>query len=300
MTRRAVVLGGAGQVGGLFTRLLRPRGPVVSVDVRRSEAVGVESVVCDVRAPSAAVLDAVRSADVVVLALPEPVALTAAAACAEAVRSGALLVETLSVQEGVTRGLTALAEERGAEVCGLNPMFAPSLGFAGNAVAAVRVVDGPRTAEVLGLVAGAGARVVEVTAEEHDRTTAVLQAATHAAVLAFGAVVADHGDPSVLLGLAPPPHLTLLTVLARITGGNPDVYWEIQTANVHAAAVRTQLREALLAIDEFASTGDDTGFHDSVRRIDDGLGDHAPLLRDRCARLFAAGPTRGMDGTWTS
>lgn len=298
MTRRTVVVGGAGDVGGLFARLLLGRGPVVSVDVRPS--VAAESVVDDARAPSTAVLAAVRAADVVVLALPEPVALVAAAACAEAVRPGALLVGTSSVQRDVTRGLTALAEERGAEVCGLNPMFAPALGFAGNGVAAVRAVDGPRTAEVLGLVTAAGARVVEVTAEEHDRTTAVLQAATHAAVLAFGAVVADHGDPSSLVALAPPPHLTLLALLARITGGNPEVYWEIQTANAHARAARSALGEALLALDELAAAGDDKGFHDWVRRVDDALGDHAPVLREHCARLFAAGPTRGMDGTWTS
>ncbi|PRY45194.1 prephenate dehydrogenase dimerization domain-containing protein [Umezawaea tangerina] len=300
MTGRTVVVGGAGAVGGLFARLCLRRGPVVSVDVRPCDVEGVESVVGDARVPSVAVLDAVRSADVVVLALPESVALVAAEACAQAVGAGALLVETLSVQQVVTRGLTALAEERGAEVCGLNPMFAPGLGFAGNAVAAVRVVDGPRTAELLDLVAAEGARVVGLSAEEHDRTTAVLQVATHAAVLAFGAVVADHGDPSVLIGLAPPPHLTMLAVLARITGGNPDVYWDIQAANPHAAAARAALGEAVLSLDKLASAGDDTGFQDWVRRIEDGLGDHAPRLRDRCARLFADGPIRGMDGTWTS
>ncbi|QFZ21165.1 prephenate dehydrogenase dimerization domain-containing protein [Saccharothrix syringae] len=289
--KRTVVVGGAGGVGGLFARLCLSRGPVVSVDLRPASAAGVDSVVGDARTPTAAVLDAIRAADIVVHALPEHVAVEAAAACAGAVRPGALLAQTLSVQRGACRDFTALAEERGAEVCGLNPMFAPALGFAGNPVAAIRVVDGPRTAELLDLVAAAGAEVVELSADAHDRTTAVLQVATHAALLAFGTVVADHvdqgGDPAELVGLAPPPHLTALAMTARISGGNPDVYWDIQAANPYASAARAALAEGLLALDKLASVGDRAGFADLLGRIEDRLDGQAPGLRDRCARLFA-------------
>lgn len=284
---RTVVVGGAGQVGELFTRLCLKGGRVVSIDGGDTLVPGAESVTGDACTPTEEMLDQISEADVVIFALPEHAALAAAKACAPAVRPGTLLVETLSVQQVVTRGLTALAEERGAEVCGLNPMFAPALGFDGNAVAAIRVVDGPRTTTMIDLIEDSGADVVTMSAEEHDRITAVLQAATHAAVLAFGSVVAEQGDLKALIALAPPPHLTMLALLARITGGNLDVYWDIQAANPSAADARAALSEAVTVLDKLASVGDREGFWEWVRRIDDHLGDHGPRLRDRCAELFA-------------
>ncbi|GLZ31517.1 hypothetical protein Lesp02_37050 [Lentzea sp. NBRC 105346] len=281
-----VVVGGAGQVGRLFVRLCLQHGPVVSIDGGASLVHEAESVTGDACAPDQQILEKIAAADVVIFALPEHVALDAATACAAAVRPGTLLVETLSVQQGITRGLTALAEERGAEVCGLNPMFAPALGFAGNSVAAIRVVDGPRTAALLDLIGSAGADVVELSAADHDRTAAVMQAATHAAVLAFGSVVAGH-DMRTLITLAPPPHLTMLALLARITGGNLDVYWDIQAANPDAAEARAALSEAVTELDELAMVGDRGRFQDWVRRIGDHLGADGPRLRDRCAELFA-------------
>jgi prephenate dehydrogenase len=292
---RTVVVGGAGQVGGLFVRLLLPCGPVTSVDSGQSPAGEVESITGDACRPSAGVLDAVRSADVVIFALPESAALAAITACAAAVRPGALLVETLSVKENVTPTLAETAARCGVEACGVNPMFAPELGFAGNAVAAVRVAGGPRTAALLDLISAAGSRVVELSAAEHDRIAAVLQVATHAAVLAFGSVVVEQGGHLAgLLDLAPPPHLTMLALLARITGGNPDVYWDIQAANPRAAGARAALGVAVGMLDGLARSGDHAGFTDFVHRIEDHLGTAGPLLRERCTQLFDV-PFPGAD-----
>jgi prephenate dehydrogenase len=280
---RTVVIGGAGQVGGLFARLL---DPVVCVDERLVARAG-ESIVGDACRPPGAVLAAVRSADAVVFALPQAAALRAIPACAGAVRPGALLVETLSVKASVAPLLAEVVAARGVEACGLNPMFAPALGFAGNAVAATRVAGGPRTEWLLGAIRRAGARVVELSAAEHDRITAVLQAATHASVLAFGRVVVEHGaDPGALVDLAPPPHLTMLALLARMSGGNPEVYWDIQAANPGAPAARTALAEAVRELDGLVRAGDRAGFAWWLRQVESYLGARSGELRDRCARIF--------------
>jgi len=286
-TTRSVVIGGAGQVGDLLAELLEALGPVTSVDPVPATRAGVRSVGGDACAPSAAVLDAIGTADVVVFALPEQVAVDALTACAGAVRAGALLVEVLSVKDAITPVLASVAAAAGAEACGLNPMFAPALGFAGHAVATVRVADGPRTAALLDLVTAAGARVVEVSAAAHDRIGAVLQAATHAALLAFGRVVVDRdADLPVLLDLAPPPHLAMLALAARIGGGSPDVYWDIQAANPAAPAARAALGAAVAELDDIARRGDRVRFTEWMRRIDDRLGAEGPRLRDLCARMF--------------
>lgn len=97
---------------------------------------------------------------------------------------------------------------------------------------AVPVVVGRRARWLLELITGEGMRVVELSAEEHDRVTAVVRAATHAAVLALSKVTAELGigvDRTV--DLTPPPHRTLLALLARIAGANPEVYRDVQASS---------------------------------------------------------------------
>ena len=56
-----------------------------------------------------------------------------------------------------------------------------------------------------------------MTADQHDRLAAASQALTHATVLAFGLALAElQVDVADLGRIAPPPHTTLLSLLARI------------------------------------------------------------------------------------
>ncbi len=240
--RSAVVAGGRGAVGAMLTGLLRGSGvPTTVIDLHPGDH---ESITGDITKPDATVAETVGRAELVVLAIPEPVALRALDPLAGLVRPGAVLADTLSVKSRFAARLVGLPT--GIEQVGLNPMFAPDLGMAGHTVAAVVTRGGPGTTALLQLVESWGARVVRCTPEEHDRTTAATQALTHAAVLSFGLALAHMGtDADQLAGTAPPPHLAMLALLARITGGSPEVYWDIQQANPFAAQARQALAEGL-------------------------------------------------------
>lgn len=271
---RCVVAGGAGAVGRLFVGLL-PGARVVD------SAAGD-----DITAPDPVLAADLALADVVVLAVPEQVALKALIPVTEAMSPGALLVDTLSVK---SRYAAAAADLRSdVEVLGLNPMFAPSLGFPDRPVAAVSLRGGPRSAELLRKLKTAGARVVEVTADRHDRLAAATQALTHAAVLSFGAALAEL-DVSVdeLTALAPPPHATLLALLARIAAGTPEVYWDVQSANPFAATARAALSAGTATLAAAVGTGE-AEFTDLLSTVRSVLGDQLPEYRTRCARMFAA------------
>jgi prephenate dehydrogenase len=58
-------------------------------------------------------------------------------------------------------------------------------------VASVIVRDGQRGRALADLIEQWGARVVNVTADQHDRVAAAAQALTHAAVIAFGAALTE-------------------------------------------------------------------------------------------------------------
>lgn len=288
--RRCVVVGG-GAVGAMLASHLNSSGyQVCVVDTRTLPVPGGQRArfeqgdITNIGPPLAA---EIGRADLVVLAVPEIVALAALASLVSVMDSGALLVDTLSVKTQVVEEVRATAP--GMQAVSLNPMFAPALGIAGRPVAAVVVNDGPLVQDLLRLIGTWGGRVVQVTADEHDRLTGTAQALTHAAVLAFGLALADLDvDVGELTAIAPPPHLTLLALLARIAEGTPEVYWDVQSANPRAAAARAALAGGVRRLAALVDDNDDAGFAAALGRLRDFLGPESGRYRDICARAFSA------------
>ncbi|MER8014994.1 prephenate dehydrogenase/arogenate dehydrogenase family protein [Streptomyces griseoluteus] len=288
MIRRAVVVGGAGAVGRLFTeRLLEAGAEVTVVDPADAPVSGTaRRMRGDITDPGPALTAELGRAGLVLLAVPEPVALAALPGLAGALAPDAVLADTLSVKQPVTRAVRAHAP--GVQAVGLNPMFAPALGFAGRPVAAVAVHDGPAVASLLELIEGWGATVVRVDAPEHDRIAAASQALTHAAVLGFGLALAGTGVSAAdLRPVAPPPATTLLALLARIASGTPEVYWDVQHANAEAAPARKALAEAVHRVADTVEHGTEADFAALLGEVRAYLGDDLAHHRDTCARLFA-------------
>lgn len=274
------VVGGAGAVGTMLVGLLRDAGAdVLVLDPRAPRRPG------EITGDAPELSDAVGAASTVVLAVPEPVALAAAETLPPFLRPGTLLVETLSVKTRFAAALRRSAPE--VQAMGINPMFAPSLGMAGRPVSVVVHHDGPGVDAFLGLLDGAGAALVRLSAEEHDALCAATQAATHAAVLAFGLALADLGVPAErLAAAAPPPHTVALALLARIGLGSPEVYWDVQAANPSAPRARAALADGLARLSRVCEHGTQAEFEDLLATARVPLGADAERYADLCARLF--------------
>jgi prephenate dehydrogenase len=288
---RCVLVGGNGAVGRLFAGALAPVAQELAVvdaaaephpDVR---ALGAYHAL-DATQPSPTLDAALAGADCIVLALPETAALDALPHLLAAMPTDALLVDTLSVKTPFAQA--ALAARAPVELLSLNPMFAPSLGFAGRAVLAVELAPGPRSRALLALLR-ASTRVVTVPdAAAHDRATAALQVATHASVLSFGLALTQlEGDLDTLLSIAPPPFLALLALLARIASAQPETYADIQRANPFAAEARNALADALAELDEAAAETDAQRIEQLVVRAGALLDPHRDALAAQAAALLA-------------
>ena len=264
-----IVLGGLGQVGDLIARAFTQTGKeVVIVDVlpRPAAIKAGRYLQADVTRPDDALLQAIKGADCVAACLPESVALACAPAILDAMSRGALWIDTLSVKQNICGLLRSYAEK--LELVSINPMFAPSLGFADHSVAFVEIAGGPKSREFAQTLRSLGARVEAVTPETHDRLTAAIQVATHAAIISFGAVLLELGyDVDKGLAIATPPHLTLLSLLNRVSNANPEVYWDIQHHHPHAASVRESLNNALRALDSAAGENSPRQFQELFERL---------------------------------
>lgn len=295
MSDTTVIIGGSGEVGGLFARHLG--GPVIVLDKVAPHGHPDNVSFGQVSSASTLIAEhgaALSSAGTVILALPEDVALALLPEVAAVLAPGALLIDTLSVKGTVCARLEELCQQRDAagsaiECLSINPMFAPSLGFAGQCVAVVPIRSEHRAAAFLAAVESWGARNERLEATAHDEATAAMQVATHAAILAFGASLrASNYDVARVMAFAPPPHRALMALLARICAGEPEVYRDIQASNTLAPITRQRLGEGLSALGRCIETHDPAAFEAFMADLRLCLAPELDHLTRDCQAMFEA------------
>jgi prephenate dehydrogenase len=157
------------------------------------------------------------AADLVCVAVPMPQAADAVAEYAPQARRG-----MVDVTGSMTDPVDAMREHvPDGERCSLHPLFAPERGP--ERVAVVQDAPGPLTDEVLAQLEVAGNTLVRTTPEEHDDAMTSVQAAAHAAVLAY-ALVADDVRPE----FHTPVSEGLAGVVDLVTGNEPRVYADVR------------------------------------------------------------------------
>jgi prephenate dehydrogenase len=187
-----------------------------------------------VAASAAAELDVARTAalegeerfDLVCIAVP--ISATEAAIAEHAPRAERAILDVSGVMVGPVRAMAEHAPDR--ERASLHPLFAPS-SEPGN-LAVVVGSEGPVIGTVREALADRGNDLFETTPEEHDEAMRTVQARAHAAILAYALAAEDVPER-----FHTPVSGALEAVAGRVTGNEPSVYAEIQSAFPGAADV---------------------------------------------------------------
>jgi prephenate dehydrogenase len=284
--RRLAVLGGAGTVGGwAIEHLARPGDVVVTVD-----RTGEVHHSADVREPDAPTTAAVATADIVVLALPDDVAVHCLSWLGRTAPDHALILSTCSVQGPLFDRAAALGTPQ--KVVGAVPMFSPTLPSAGRPVVLVAAHQDTDVELVSELLTGSGMEVTVMTPEEYDGAASYLQVLAHAAVLSFLKALSQAPvDVTRLMAVAPPPARSLVALACRILTSPPEVYWDIQHDNPFGARRRQELTEALACLDEVVTEGRADDFRTELAAAADWLGPHLETGARDCRLLFRTLPT---------
>ncbi len=291
-----LVVGAGGGVGGLFVRSLAGEQGIrlsavdVNVGPEVPDLVVDDCIVDDIVNPSEELLRLLRATDVVVLAVPEPVAEAAAEVILRTVRPDVLVVDTLSVKGAWLELVGGVRDEVGGgpELLSIDPLFAPSLGFEGRPVAVVGRRPGPRSDWFCSLLRSWGAELVDLEPGEFDKATASLQVATHAAILAFGLALDElNHDVERLAPLFTPPHRTMLSLLARICAGDSHVYHGLQHSHPGAREARAALASGLQKLEDVAAQPDSEAFASVTAGLTKMLSALQPQLEEDCAAIFS-------------
>jgi chorismate mutase/prephenate dehydrogenase len=237
--RRALVIGGAGKMGGWFVQFLASQGFAVQVADPGGAAPGIP-VVDDWH--SLADLD---SYDFIVVATP--LGMSGGILSELALRRPRGVVFDLgSLKSPLRGGLNAL-KAAGVKVTSLHPMFGPSTELLSDRHVIFVDMGSPEALDAArGLFSATMAEQVVMGLDEHDRLIAYVLGLSHALNIAFFTALAESGEAAPRLAkLSSTTFDAQLDVAAAVSEESPALYFEIQSLNDYGAESLEALAKAV-------------------------------------------------------
>ncbi len=251
--RSALVIGGAGRMGGWFVRFLESQG----FDVQIADPFLPQGFK-DWR-------EASREFDIYVVAAPLEATSQILGQMAEAPPEG-LILDIGSLKTPLRSGLTRLVNA-GAMVTSIHPMFGPATELLSGRHIVVVDVGVPRAAaSARALFESTMASIVEMDLDSHDRLIAYILGLSHALNVAFFTALADSGEEaSKLASLSSTTFDRQLAVASQVASENPHLYFEIQHLNDYGAESLDALANAVGKIRSTVASGDVESFTSLMR-----------------------------------
>ena len=256
---KVLIVGGTGDFGRWFVPLFRKWGiePILSGSGARREVavqLGCEYVTAE-QYPAV-----VPECELVMISVPIDLVEDIIQKVAPHMKAGSLLFDVTSLKTAPVRAMLDSAPQD-VEVVGTHPMFGPTVPtLLGQTVIFVPTErSGELTGRLMALMESEGARLEEMTAEEHDKMMAVVQALTHFAYICMGGALRSLDfDVGYSRRFMSPVYEVMLDFVGRLLAQNPYLYALIQS-NPEAEAVRRVFIHEAETLEELCK-GDKTKF----------------------------------------
>jgi chorismate mutase/prephenate dehydrogenase len=250
--KRALVIGGAGQMGAWFVRFLSSQGYRVEI---------CDPVVAAAGYRRYAELAAVNlDQDLVVIATPvlETRRLLAEIAQREPV---GVVFDISSLKGPLQEGLQGL-KQAGWRVTSIHPMFGPDTELlSGRNVVFVDIGVPEATGVAKALFGSTMASQVEMSLDAHDRAMAYVLGLSHAVNIAFFSALAHSGEDAGLLArLSSRTFDAQLDIARQVARENPYLYFEVQSLNASTPRALVALLNAVTQVAGRVLDGDEQGF----------------------------------------
>jgi prephenate dehydrogenase len=250
--KTCLVVGINGQFGRILARKLAAQGlQIAGLDLQERAA---DSAVCRHyysgaidSTHSGPLREAIRSADCVILCIPEEVIVRSLGSLCTAMDPNAVLVDIASVKSRICDTFQGISRKIG--FLSIHPMFGPIDDFSGKTICIVDLYDNDRARVFDGYIRAWGATVTVMSASKHDAATALVQTLPHAALLAFGTTLQSSDIPfHTVWNIATPIQKLMLALMTRIVDEGHNTYWSIQLNNPYSAQTRQALSDHLAAL----------------------------------------------------
>ena len=260
--RRALIIGGAGKMGGWFADFFRSQGFDTSIaDPGVSEGPG--------RFPQWT--NAGMDYDVIVVATPLAVSGRILAQLA-VLKPRGLVFDIGSLKTPLIDGLREL-HASGAQVTSLHPMYGPDTQLlSGRHLIFCDAGNPAATKAAKELFGGTMVERIDMGLDDHDRLIAYVLGLSHALNIAFFTALAESGEAAPRLArMSSTTFDSQLLVSSAVARDNPHLYFEIQYLNRFGLAPLDALLDAATRLRELVAAGDEEGFVELMERGRDYL-----------------------------
>lgn len=271
-----VIVGGGGQMGRLFDRMLRLSGYQVRIleqdDWDRAREIVADAGMVIVSVP-------IHVTERVIAQLPS-------------LRDDCVLVDLTSVKSGP---LQAMLSAHKGPVLGLHPMFGPDSGSLAKQVVVYCHGRHPEAYQwFLEQIQVWGARLHCISAAEHDHSMAFIQALRHFATFAYGLHLAEEDVRlEQLLALSSPIYRLELAMVGRLFSQDPQLYADIIMASEDNLALIKRYHRCFGQAIGLLEQRDKQAFIDSFRKVARWFGDDAQRFQNESrALLLSANDSR--------
>jgi prephenate dehydrogenase len=241
---RIGIIGGTGQMGGLFSGIFSRAGHEVRVSGRRTQITS---------------LDLAKESDILLISVPIHATVPVIEEIIPHLQSRQVLCDLTSLK---SEPVSAMLKGP-AEVIGFHPMFGPTVAsLQGQTIVATPARCSQENLEFFQKIfSDEGARVTVTTPEHHDRMMAVIQGLTH-----FKALVM--AETMRLLKISPqdtepfmsPVYRIETSIAGRILAQDPLLYADILTRNPEIPAVLETCQQAAASLNSVVRSGDIDAF----------------------------------------
>jgi chorismate mutase/prephenate dehydrogenase len=247
--QRALVIGGAGKIGGWFAQFLASQGFAVEI----ADPAGGATALADWRASP-------LEHDFIVVATP-------LGATNEILRELAVrrprgvVFDVGSLKTPLRAGLNAL-REAGVRVSSIHPMFGPDTELlSGRHVIFIDLGAGDALERTRNLFAPTMVEQVVMSLDEHDRLIAYVLGLSHALNIAFVTALARSGENAPrLVQMSSTTFDAQFDVAARVSNDSPELYFEIQHLNEYGSESLDALAQAVDSVRSAVQAGDAARF----------------------------------------
>lgn len=268
--RTALVIGGAGKMGGWFSEFLASQGFRVAIADPSGTLAGFEHVRDWSRSP----LDY----DLIVVATPLAVGNGVLQELAVQKPRG-VVFDIGSLKTPLRQGLQAL-RDAGCKVTSLHPMFGPDTDLlSGRHVIFIDLGNAEALQTAQDLFGATMADRAVMSLDEHDRLIAYVLGLSHALNIAFFTALAESGEAAPRLAqLSSTTYDAQVDIATRVSTESPELYFEIQSLNEYGRESLEALRAAVDKLWRAVAQGDQATF---VRMMQQGREYLAGRVRER-------------------
>lgn len=250
--KRALIIGGAGQMGAWFVRFLASQGCQVEICDPAFGPQGYRHY------PELAAVT--LDQDLIVLATPVEATKLLLEEIAQRAPGG-VIFDISSLKGPLKTGLEKL-QQAGWQVTSIHPMFGPDTELlSGRNVVFIDLGVPEATRVAKELFASTMASQVEMSLDAHDRAMAYVLGLSHAVNIAFFSALAQSGeDARLLASLSSRTFDAQLNVARQVARENPYLYFEVQSLNANTPRALVALLNAVTQVAGRVLDRDEQGF----------------------------------------